>query len=209
MTWDLIYLDKHGDADHYPQSWTYYRIRSTTGLGIPAGDLGSSVQVCRVKWPTFEDIDPPTDTPGVVGYTSAEYNANKLLEQWGVDRKRSILIGSLVREDIAEVKNYNDGVKLMLATAAEKGFQHPLYISVRSANGITQAYRMDGPNQVPKRLSGDDADLTFPIKLIVSDRTELDTGDRMLLAEFKRRDSDGMLQLNIDELRYDPKRQMN
>jgi hypothetical protein len=99
MKWDLIYLDKHGDDDHHPQSWTYYRIRSTTGLGIPAGDMGSAVQVCRVKWPTLEDIDSPTDTPGVVGYTSAEYNANKLLEQWNVDRSRSTLIGSLVRED--------------------------------------------------------------------------------------------------------------
>jgi hypothetical protein len=57
------------------------------------------MQVCRVKWPTLEDIDPQTETPGVVGYTSAEYNADKLLEQWGVDRKRSILIGSLVRQD--------------------------------------------------------------------------------------------------------------
>ena len=42
MKWDLIYLDKHGDDDHYPQGWTYYRIRATTALGIPAGDLGSS-----------------------------------------------------------------------------------------------------------------------------------------------------------------------
>jgi len=99
MKWDLIYLDKHGDEDHKPQSWTYYRIRPTTGLGIPAGDLGSTVQVCRVKWSTFEDIDTPTDTPGVVGKISAEYNANKLLEQWGVDRERSILIGSVVVED--------------------------------------------------------------------------------------------------------------
>lgn len=98
MKWDLIYLDKHGD-DAHPQKWTYYRIRSTTGLGIPAGDMGSTVEACRVKWPSFEDIDSPSNTPGVVGYTSAEYNANKLLEQWRVDRMRSILIGSLVREE--------------------------------------------------------------------------------------------------------------
>jgi hypothetical protein len=98
MKWDLIYLDKHGD-DSYPQNWTYYRIRSTTALGIPAGDMGSAVQVCRVKWPTFEDIDSSIDTPGVVGYTSAGFNAEKLLEQWDVDRNRSILIGSVVVED--------------------------------------------------------------------------------------------------------------
>ena len=100
VKWDLIYLDKHGDDDHSPQSWTYYRIRSTSGLGIPAGQLGSSVEVSRVKWPDFHDIDPPIETPGVVGYTSAEYNANKLLEQWGVNRKRSILIGSVVRQGL-------------------------------------------------------------------------------------------------------------
>ena len=52
-----------------------------------------------MKWPDFLDIDPQIETPGVVGYTSAEYNANKLLEQWGVERRRSILIGSLVRQD--------------------------------------------------------------------------------------------------------------
>jgi hypothetical protein len=33
MKWDLIYLDKHGDDDHYPRGWTYYRMRSTTALG--------------------------------------------------------------------------------------------------------------------------------------------------------------------------------
>ena len=209
MTWDLIYLDKHGDDDHYPQGWTYYRIRSTTGLGIPAGDLGSSVQVCRVKWPTLEDIDPPTDTPGVVGYTSAEYNANKLLEQWGVDRKRSILIGSLVREGIAEVKSYNDGVKQVLAAAAEKGFQHPLYMTLRSANGIKQTYQLDGPGKIPKRLSSYDVDLIFPIELIVRDKTELDPGDRTLLARFEKRESDGLFEVSFDEWRYDPKRQMN
>jgi hypothetical protein len=98
IKWDLIYLDKHGDDDHHPQSWTYYRIRSTTALGVPAGDLGSCMEVSRVRWPTLEDLEPTTDTPGVVGYTSAEYNANKVLEQWGVDRGRSILIGSVVRE---------------------------------------------------------------------------------------------------------------
>jgi hypothetical protein len=36
---------------------------------------------------------------GVVGYTSAGFNAEKLLEQWDVDRNRSILIGSVVVED--------------------------------------------------------------------------------------------------------------
>lgn len=98
MQWDLFYLDKHGDDDQ-PQSWTYYRIRSTTGLGIPAGQLGSSVEICRVRWPDFNDIEPLIETPGVVGCMSAEYNASRLLEQWGVNHDRSILIGSLIRAD--------------------------------------------------------------------------------------------------------------
>ncbi|MGA3213843.1 MAG: hypothetical protein ABSD20_21250 [Terriglobales bacterium] len=51
-----------------------------------------------MSWPTLEDIDDSISTPGVVGFTSAARNADVLLEQWGVDRSRSILIGILERK---------------------------------------------------------------------------------------------------------------
>ena len=93
MEHDVIYLDKHGDDDHLPDTWTYYRITSTTGLGIPEGEEGSSIQVCRVKWPTLEDIPPMNDSIGVVAFADAYEIVNAALRQWDIDRKRSIFIG--------------------------------------------------------------------------------------------------------------------
>jgi hypothetical protein len=93
MYLDMIYLDKRGDDDHNPHTWVYYRITPITGLGVPAGDEGSSVQTCRVTWPALTDIAPVCDAPGTVGMNSAYPNVNKVLEQWGVDRERSTLIG--------------------------------------------------------------------------------------------------------------------
>lgn len=91
---DMIYLDRCGDdAENFPDTWQYYRIRSTTGLGVPQGELGSSIQACRVKWPGLEDIPPVSDSPGTVGWNSAYPTINKVLEQWGINRERSILIG--------------------------------------------------------------------------------------------------------------------
>ena len=90
---DLIFLDKHGDEDHFPDTWTYYRITSVTGLGVPAGTRGATIQACRVKWPTLEDIPPATDSPGLVEYAVAYDRVDKALEQWNIDRERSVLIG--------------------------------------------------------------------------------------------------------------------
>ena len=89
----MIYLDKHGDDDRFPDTWTYYRITSTTGLGIPEGEEGSSIQVCRVKWPTLEDIPPMTDSIGLVTSDRAYDTVNTLLGRWDIDRERSIVIG--------------------------------------------------------------------------------------------------------------------
>jgi hypothetical protein len=96
---DQIYLDKRGDESN-TSSWVYYRVTSVDSLGNPAGTEGSSVQICRVKWPTFEDIAPVIDTPGQVGYrhTVAYPTAKKILAEWDVDHEqRSILIGSRER----------------------------------------------------------------------------------------------------------------
>jgi hypothetical protein len=101
MEHDMIMLDKHGDDDHDPDSWAYYRITSTTGLGIPEGELGSSIQVCRLKWPTLEDIRPAIDNIGMVGYANAYPTVNDALsKQWGIDREQSIFIG--VRDRYSE-----------------------------------------------------------------------------------------------------------
>jgi hypothetical protein len=91
---DLIYLDKRGDdGNHNPDTWGYYRITSVTGLGNPEGTLGSSIEACRVKWPTLEDILPITETPGVVALEVAYAAVNGALRQWNIERERSILIG--------------------------------------------------------------------------------------------------------------------
>jgi hypothetical protein len=90
---DAIYLDKLGDDDHYPDTWVYYRITSVTGLGNPEGTLGSSIEACRVKWPTLEDIPPVTETFGVVALEAAYDAVNSALRQWNIERERSIFIG--------------------------------------------------------------------------------------------------------------------
>jgi hypothetical protein len=101
MEHDMIMLDKHGDDGRDPDSWTHYRITSVTGLGIPEGQEGSSIQICRLKWPTLEDILPVIDNIGVVGYTSAYQAVNDALsKQWGIDREQSIFIG--VRDRYSE-----------------------------------------------------------------------------------------------------------
>jgi hypothetical protein len=90
---DVIYVDKHGDEDHLPDTWTYYRITSVTGLGNPEGTEGSTIQVCRLKWPTLEDIHPPTDTQGAVSFEFAYEAVNSALRHWGIEREKSIVIG--------------------------------------------------------------------------------------------------------------------
>jgi hypothetical protein len=94
---DLIFLNKRGNEND-TREWVYYRTAAATGLGIGAGDNGSTVRVCRVKWPEFTDVGEIIDTPGTVGYTSAYLNTVKLVTQWAVDHEQSILIG--VRESL-------------------------------------------------------------------------------------------------------------
>jgi hypothetical protein len=92
---DLIYLNKRGNESD-DSEWTYYRTTPVAGLGISAGEDGSTVQVCRVTWPDLKDTAEIVDTPGAVGYTSAHPNVVALLSGWGIDHNKSVLIG--VRE---------------------------------------------------------------------------------------------------------------
>lgn len=47
-----------GDDDHYPDTGTYWRKCSIPYLGNERGRRGVLIEVCRVKWPMFEDISP-------------------------------------------------------------------------------------------------------------------------------------------------------
>lgn len=91
---NLIYLNKGGNEND-TSKWVYYRVTSTTGMGIDAGTEGSTVRVCRVKWPTFADVGDIIDTPGTVGYMSAHPNVVGIVGQWGINHEDSILIGVL------------------------------------------------------------------------------------------------------------------
>jgi hypothetical protein len=93
---DLIYLNKCSNEND-TSGWVYYRVTSVAGLGIQAGQEGSTVRVCRLKWPEFVDLGEVVDTPGTVGYTSAHPNVASLVAQWGIDHEQSILIGVLER----------------------------------------------------------------------------------------------------------------
>lgn len=99
MVLDEIYVDKLGDEDHLPDTWKYYRVTGVTGLGNPEGTEEATIQVCRVSWPTLEDIPPVNDSPGVVTYTRAWEIVGDALRQWGIDRDRSIFIGLREREE--------------------------------------------------------------------------------------------------------------
>jgi len=96
---DDIFVDKCGDDDHLPDNWKYFRVTGVTGLGNPEGTLAASIQVCRVKWPTLEDIPPLNDSPGVTGFERAWDIVNGALRQWGIERERSIFIGIRDREE--------------------------------------------------------------------------------------------------------------
>lgn len=96
---DVIYLDKGEDTgDLLPDTWQYFRVTGENRLGHPEGTEGASIQVCRVKWPTLEDIPPMTDSPGVTTYASSWEIVNGALRQSGIDRERSIIIGIRDRE---------------------------------------------------------------------------------------------------------------
>jgi hypothetical protein len=49
-----------------------------------------------VSWPTFEDVPPMIDTPGITGLESAHEHQSRLLkEQWAVEHEQSVVIGLL------------------------------------------------------------------------------------------------------------------
>ena len=90
---DFIYLNDL-DQEHSPDSWLYYRITAIDGPADPAGTLSSALQICRVKWPGFEDIAPATDTPGAVGWNTAHPGTIKFVKNaWGADHEKSVVIG--------------------------------------------------------------------------------------------------------------------
>jgi hypothetical protein len=96
QNFDLIYLFKpEGTEDGPSIKWIYYRVTPS------AREDDGHIAVSRVTFPGCVDIsDNPGDLasilPGLVGYESAEAKRNAyLLNRWGVDHNRSILIGSM------------------------------------------------------------------------------------------------------------------
>lgn len=90
---DQIYMDRLGQ-DSTPDNWVYYRVTSVEGLGIGEGQVGSSVQICRVTWPELYDIGPAVDSPGVVGFVTAWENVSSYVkENWGAEHAEEKMIG--------------------------------------------------------------------------------------------------------------------
>jgi hypothetical protein len=95
---DQIYLDKGGD-ENPSFNWVYYRLTPVDGLGNPAGKEGSTIQICRLKWPSLGDIGTAIDTPGPSGRIAAITAVSTVLTEWGVDHEsRGILIGLRERQ---------------------------------------------------------------------------------------------------------------
>jgi hypothetical protein len=95
-----IYLYKPPDGEDLTDNWVYYRVGSVS-LEEPAGRSGAPIQVCRVSWPTFEDILPMTDTTGITGLaTAGEQVATLVKGEWGVEHAKSCLIGIIIRHDV-------------------------------------------------------------------------------------------------------------
>ena len=96
MRADMIYLDKRGS--NLDNDWAYYRITSEGGVGDP-------IELCLVKWPTFEDIDEIVSPESAVvvnqgdtGYTSAYDNFGKVLKKkWNIRHSDDKLIGMIFR----------------------------------------------------------------------------------------------------------------
>ena len=94
-----IYLNKR-DSPDLSSDWVYYRITSTGGA------LGDHIQVCMLKFPSFEDIDivgeenkAVVTNPGDTGYLSAYPNLCNLLQnKWNVIHADSIVIGFRTRK---------------------------------------------------------------------------------------------------------------
>jgi hypothetical protein len=90
-----IYLYKPPQSENFTHTWVYYRVGSVEAEEA-AGTLHAPIEVCRVLWPTFEDVPPMIDTPGITGLESAHPHVCRLLkQQLGVDHERSELIGLL------------------------------------------------------------------------------------------------------------------
>jgi hypothetical protein len=93
MIVDAIYLNKMGSYN-ITSNWVYYRITSH-------GKEGDHIEICLLKWPTFEDIDVISDVqksavvnPGDTGFASAYPNICTLLKKkWNVDHSDDDLIG--------------------------------------------------------------------------------------------------------------------
>ena len=94
-----IYLYKPPATEKFTNTWVYYRVDSVDGPDEPGGTLRAPIQVCRVSWPSFADIPPMTDTPGITGLESAYEHMCRLVKgQWDVDHEKSIFIGFLEYE---------------------------------------------------------------------------------------------------------------
>ncbi len=91
-----VYLYKPPESANFTNSWVYYRVESIRGPNEPGGTLNAPIQMCRVAWPSFADIPPVTETPGVTGLTSAYEQMCKIAKsQWGVEHQDSVEIGIL------------------------------------------------------------------------------------------------------------------
>jgi hypothetical protein len=94
-----IYLYKPSKTENITNTWVYYRIDSIDGPTEPGGTLLAPIQMCKVSWPTFADILPMTDIPGVTGLESAYDHMCRLAKgQWGVEHENSTFIGFLEYE---------------------------------------------------------------------------------------------------------------
>ncbi|MGB8522197.1 MAG: hypothetical protein WCD43_04460 [Candidatus Acidiferrales bacterium] len=90
-----IYLYIPPETEDLVNTWIYYRVTSTD-LDVPAGTLFAPIEVCRVSWPTFEDIPPITTATGITRRVSAREHVSGLIRrQWEVDHEQSVLIGFL------------------------------------------------------------------------------------------------------------------
>lgn len=91
-----IYLYKPPATENITNTWVYYRVDSIRGPDEFAGTLYAPIQICKVSWPTFADIPPLSDTPGITGLASAyEHTCQLVKSQLGVEHEQSQLIGFL------------------------------------------------------------------------------------------------------------------
>lgn len=92
----VIYLYKPPETENMTSTWVYYRAGSIAGPDTEAGTELAPIQMARVSWPTFEDIHPVTDTPGITGLASAwEQMCQIAKSQWDVNHTTSECIGIL------------------------------------------------------------------------------------------------------------------